>query len=232
MGSHAAGPRPQETPGKPPGVSSFQSPGKSPHGHGEGQPSLIRRRRPLTHQVECKRHVRRRRSRPDSQLGHDQSGSTGTPCEHTPPGLFGALHRRDWRMRVRSSAPGSRQSAQPGPGTSRRHDNVTEYGLPAQSGYRPGSCKNILALASWCAGFAIKRPCESVLATRRSGSARSRRQASSSPLRRAASSAAKASTPCGDQLIPWCLQRADTAQSLYFSTRVLAIHNPARCRCW
>ena len=66
----------------------------------------------------------------------------------------------------------------------------------------------------------------------RSGSARSRRQASSSPLRRAASSAAKASTPCGDQLIPWCLQRADTAQSLYFSTRVLAIHNPARCRCW
>ena len=43
---------------------------------------------------------------------------------------------------------------------------------------------------------------------------------------------AKASTPCGDQLIPWCLQRADTAQSLYFSTRVLAIHNPARCRCW
>ncbi len=66
----------------------------------------------------------------------------------------------------------------------------------------------------------------------RSGSARSRRQPSSSPLRRAASSAAKASTPCGDQLIPWCLQRADTAQSLYFSTRVLAIHNPARCRCW
>jgi hypothetical protein len=57
-----------------------------------------------------------------------------------------------------------------------------------------------------------------------SGSARSRRQASSSPFRRAASSAAKASTPCGDQLIPWCLQRADTAQSLYFSTRVLAIH--------
>ena len=65
-----------------------------------------------------------------------------------------------------------------------------------------------------------------------SGSARSRRQASSSPLRCAASSAAKASTPCGDQLILWCLQRADTAQSLYFSTRVLAIHNPARCRCW
>ena len=65
-----------------------------------------------------------------------------------------------------------------------------------------------------------------------SGSARSRRQASSSPFRRAASSAARASTPCGDQLIPWCLQRADTAQSLYFSTRVLAIHNPARCRCW
>src|SRR5208337_323200 len=64
------------------------------------------------------------------------------------------------------------------------------------------------------------------------GSARSRRQSSSSPLRRAASSAAKANTPCGDQLIPWCLQRADTAQSLYFSTRVLAIHNPARCRCW
>ena len=25
---------------------------------------------------------------------------------------------------------------------------------------------------------------------------------------------------------------AETAQSLYFSTRVLAIHNPARCRCW
>ena len=48
----------------------------------------------------------------------------------------------------------------------------------------------------------------------------------------AASSAARASTPCGDQLIPLCLQRADTAQSLYFSTRVLAIHNPARCRCW
>src|SRR5208337_399640 len=46
-----------------------------------------------------------------------------------------------------------------------------------------------------------------------SGSARSRRQASSSPLRRAASSAAKASTPWGDQLIPWSLQRADTAQS-------------------
>ena len=66
----------------------------------------------------------------------------------------------------------------------------------------------------------------------RSGRAPSRRQASSSPFRRAASSAAKASTPCGDQLIPWCLQRADTAQSLYFSTRVLAIHNPARCRCW
>ena len=66
----------------------------------------------------------------------------------------------------------------------------------------------------------------------RPGRAPSRRQASSSPFRRAASSAAKASTPCGDQLIPWCLQRADTAQSLYFSTRVLAIHNPARCRCW
>ena len=65
-----------------------------------------------------------------------------------------------------------------------------------------------------------------------SGSARSRRQALSSPLRRAASSAAKASTPCGDQLIPRFLQRAETAQSLYFSTRVLAIHNPARCRCW
>src|SRR5271166_4267463 len=65
-----------------------------------------------------------------------------------------------------------------------------------------------------------------------SGRTPSRRQASSSPFRRAASSAAKASTPCGDQLIPWCLQRADTAQSLYFSTRVLAIHNPARCRCW
>ena len=48
----------------------------------------------------------------------------------------------------------------------------------------------------------------------------------------AASSAAKASTPWGDQLIPWSLQRADIAQSLYFSTRVLAIHNPARCRCW
>ena len=66
----------------------------------------------------------------------------------------------------------------------------------------------------------------------RSGRAPSRRQATSSSFRRAASSAAKASTPCGDQLIPWCLQRADTAQSLYFSTRVLAIHNPARCRCW
>ena len=65
-----------------------------------------------------------------------------------------------------------------------------------------------------------------------SGRTPSRRQASSSPFHRAASSAAKASTPCGDQLIPWCLQRADTAQSLYFSTRVLAIHNPARCRCW
>ena len=65
-----------------------------------------------------------------------------------------------------------------------------------------------------------------------SGRAPSRRQASSSPFRRAASSAAKASTPCGDQLIPWCLQRADTAQSLYFSTRVLAIHNPAHCSCW
>ena len=25
---------------------------------------------------------------------------------------------------------------------------------------------------------------------------------------------------------------AETSQSLYFSTRVLAIHNPARCRCW
>ena len=66
----------------------------------------------------------------------------------------------------------------------------------------------------------------------RSGSTRSRRQASSSPLRRAASSTARASTPRGDQLIPWCLQRADTAQSLNFSTRVLAIHNPARRRCW
>ena len=66
----------------------------------------------------------------------------------------------------------------------------------------------------------------------RPGSARSRRQSSSSAFRRAPSSAAKASTPGGDQLIPWCLQRADTAQSLYFSTRVLAIPNPARCRCW
>ena len=66
----------------------------------------------------------------------------------------------------------------------------------------------------------------------RSGRAPSRRQASSSPFRRAPSTAAKASTPCGHELIPWCLQRADTAQSLYFSTRVLAIHNPARCRCW
>jgi hypothetical protein len=65
----------------------------------------------------------------------------------------------------------------------------------------------------------------------RSGSSRTRRHSSSSPLRRAASRAAKASTPWGDQLIPWCLQRADTAQSLSFSTRVLAIHNPARCRC-
>ena len=65
----------------------------------------------------------------------------------------------------------------------------------------------------------------------RSGSTRSRRHSSSSPLRRAASSAAKASTPWGDQLIPWCLQRADTIQSLDFSTRVLAIHKPARCRC-
>ena len=46
----------------------------------------------------------------------------------------------------------------------------------------------------------------------RSGRTPSRRQASSSPFRRAASSAARASTPCGDQLIPWCLQRADTAQ--------------------
>ena len=65
----------------------------------------------------------------------------------------------------------------------------------------------------------------------RSGNSRTRRHSSSSPFRLAASNAAKASTPGGDQLIPWCLQRADTAQSLYFSTRVLAIHNPARCRC-
>ena len=36
----------------------------------------------------------------------------------------------------------------------------------------------------------------------RSGSVRSSRQTTSSPLRRAASIAAKASTPCGDQLIP------------------------------
>ncbi len=36
----------------------------------------------------------------------------------------------------------------------------------------------------------------------RSGSVRSARQTTSSPLRRAASIAAKASTPCGDQLIP------------------------------
>jgi len=56
--------------------------------------------------------------------------------------------------------------------------------------------------------------------------------ASSSQLHRVASSAAKASTPWGDQLIPWSLQHADTAQSLYFSTRVLAIHNPARYHCW
>ena len=65
----------------------------------------------------------------------------------------------------------------------------------------------------------------------RSGNSRTRRHSSSSPFRLAASNAAKASTPDGDQLIPWCLQRPDTAQSLNFSTRVLAIHNPARCRC-
>ena len=89
-----------------------------------------------------------------------------------------------------------------------------------------------LASASWCAGSAIKRPCEPVPVTHAPEGHRPYAEASSSPFRRAASSAAKASTPCGDQLIPWCLQRADTAQSLYFSTRVLAIHNPARCRCW
>ena len=92
--------------------------------------------------------------------------------------------------------------------------------------------KKFLALASWCADFAIKRPCESVLATLAPAAHDPDANSSSSPLRRAASRAAKASTPWGDQLIPWCLQRADTAQSLYFSTRVLAIHNPARCRCW
>ena len=44
--------------------------------------------------------------------------------------------------------------------------------------------------------------------------------------------AAKAGALVATSSYPWCLQRADTAQSLYFSTRVLAIHNPARCRCW
>ena len=91
---------------------------------------------------------------------------------------------------------------------------------------------NFLAPASWCAGSAIKRPCEPVPVTHAPEGHRpdAKRRVHRSAAQ--ASSAAKASTPCGDQLIPWCLQRADTAQSLYFSTRVLAIHNPARCRCW
>ena len=56
------------------------------------------------------------------------------------------------------------------------------------------------------------------------------RQASSSSFCRAASSAASARTPSADQLIPWRLQRPDTAQSSNFSTRVLAIHSPTRRR--
>ena len=81
-------------------------------------------------------------------------------------------------------------------------------------GCRP---ENPLAPASWCAGSAIKRPCEPVPVTHAPGGHRpdAKRRVHRCA---AASSAAKASTPCGDQLIPWCLQRADTAQSLYFST--------------
>jgi short-subunit dehydrogenase len=55
-------------------------------------------------------------------------------------------------------------------------------------------------------------------------------QVGSSPLRRAASSTASDTTPASVHSIPWCLHRAETLQSLNFSTRLLAIHNPARCR--
>src|SRR5262245_17832020 len=50
----------------------------------------------------------------------------------------------------------------------------------------------------------------------------------SSVLRRAASSTANDTTPASVHSIPWCLHRAETLQSLNFSTRLLAIPRPAR----
>ncbi len=88
-----------------------------------------------------------------------------------------------------------------------------------------------LALASWCAGSAIKRPCKPVPVTYAPGAhgpdARRRvhRSAARLPARpRPVLLVATNSFPG--------FYSAETAQSLYFSTRVLAIHNPARCRCW
>ena len=70
-------------------------------------------------------------------------------------------------------------------------------------------------------GSAIKQPCEPVPVTH---APEGHRPGAERRVHRSAArlSAAKASTPCGDELIPWCLQRADTAQSLYSSYRVLA----------
>ena len=85
-----------------------------------------------------------------------------------------------------------------------------------------------LAFGSWCARSPFQAAFATDGAASRSGSSPVFRQCSRSPLRRTTSSDANASTPCRVQLIPWCLQRSETAQSLSFSTRVLAIHSPAR----
>jgi len=63
------------------------------------------------------------------------------------------------------------------------------------------------------------------------GSSRVCRHGFGSPFSRAASKTANDRTPTDVQLMPRPLQRSDTDQSLNFSTRVLAIHNPPRCRC-
>ena len=46
-------------------------------------------------------------------------------------------------------------------------------------------------------------------------------------MRSVTSNQAKAKTPAGVHAMPLCLQRCETAQSLSFSTRLLAIYNPA-----
>ena len=95
----------------------------------------------------------------------------------------------------------------------------------------PGDRKSGLALASWCAGSAIKRPCKPVPVTYAPGAH------GTDARRRVHRSAARFQRGQGQYSL-WrpthspVFTAPETAQSLYFSTRVLAIHNPARCRCW